>query len=146
MMQSMTTVYITTIRSAGNVKFHSNPDCLALRVNKTKIERSGNVVHPTELEELPLSLRKPCRRCYPDAPKILEVNRQRCTICKQRNPLPCAHNGGVKVRVHRVGGMRSGPKGRYFDPERKVEVDRYVWPENAPLYDRPDGEVVEADR
>jgi hypothetical protein len=42
---------------------------------------------------------RPCRICYPDAPRI-EIKKVWCKRCKSKRP--CRHNGGVRV-VRRHG-------------------------------------------
>lgn len=42
---------------------------------------------------------RPCRICYPDAPRI-KVIKAYCEICRSR--MPCEHNGGVRI-VRRHG-------------------------------------------
>lgn len=57
-----------------------------------------------------------CGVCWPDKPEKIKTYHEVCEkVCGHTKPVPCPHNGGVKVRVARSTG----------------QLDMYVWPENA---------------
>ena len=78
-------------------RFHRSPNCRQLR----KRPRSGEP-RPLVAMDLDDVGVRPCRTCYPDAPRI-EIRRTYCVICESM--YACAHNGGVPI-VDRAGRSR----------------------------------------
>lgn len=93
-------------------RFHQSPDCRQL----TKPPARGEH-HPLIACDLENVLVRPCKTCYPDAPRT-EVRHAYCRTCESR--YACEHNGGVLIQ-RRVTGW-----------------PQYVWPDTnqMPLYRR----------
>lgn len=70
-------------------RFHRDPDCQQLR--KKPAQGEGRPLLAMDLDEVGV---RPCRTCYPDAPKI-QIWHRWCEICESKNA--CEHNGGVQV-------------------------------------------------
>jgi len=100
---------------AVGVRFHRK-DCPFLDLGRLKKTRRYSL--KKLLADFP-SLVSPCRRCFKDAPPILKTAHEPCPEnCQPSVTIlrPCAHNGGVSVKVTRRDG---------------VEFTRWAWPENA---------------
>jgi len=72
-----------------------------------------------------------CKVCAPpELSRRWKTEHRQCTICNWSRPMPCEHNGGVKVvNIDRMN--------HYGKEERRVNT-RWRWPENvqgAPLAD-----------
>jgi len=121
-------VYTTALSGSRNVHVHRTPDCRELTGNKHGTRK--------EVREVPLSDLSgpsPCRRCWPDAPRV-KIWRPRCVECGQKRVLPCPHNGGVLVRSERRGQWTGRIGQSEYDPTKIVPRFVYVWPENAYKY------------
>ena len=70
-------------------RFHKHPDCRQLRKGPSRGTTNPLVQVPIDEADA-----RPCRTCYPDAPKIIVFKRY-CPICDSK--WPCEHNGGVRV-------------------------------------------------
>jgi len=92
-------------------RFHRVPDCKQLRKKPAKGEPHDLI--SADLNEVFV---RPCKTCYPDAPRIKIIKRY-CSICDTK--APCEHNGGVLV-IDRIGRRH------------------WTWPDNnqMPLYRR----------
>lgn len=77
-------------------RFHRSPDCRQLRKNPSRGDHHELIA--VELSELGV---RPCKTCYPDAPRI-KILKTYCAICESR--YACEHNGGVLIRDR--GGRR----------------------------------------
>jgi hypothetical protein len=88
----------------NQTRFHRTPYCRQLRKGPSR----GT---PHELIELDLNdvAARPCKTCYPDAPRI-KILKTYCTICESR--IACEHNGGVLIH-RRVTGW-----------------PQYIWPDS----------------
>jgi len=106
------TVWTTGTRH-GHV--HASPDCHGAR---TSAHRTRAEYVEVPMSQVPYAV--PCRRCFPDLP-TLKIWHPICRICQQSRPLPCPHNGAVRVLIPRRGGTH---------PWRT-----WVWAENAWRYD-----------
>jgi hypothetical protein len=84
----MPTVWMR-VDASHRTRFHRSPDCRQLR--KRPARGPGNEL--ITLEPLETGAR-PCRTCYPDAPRI-SIRKRYCSECDTR--YPCPHNGGVEV-------------------------------------------------
>ena len=94
-------------------RFHRTPDCTHLTRPPSRGEHQPLIA--VDLEDVGV---RPCRICYPDAPRI-EIKKVWCSTCKSKRP--CRHNGGVRV-VRRGHGL-----------------PQYVWPDTnqMPFYRNP---------
>lgn len=72
-------------------RFHRSPECRQLRKGPAKGEHYELIA--IDLAELDV---RPCRTCYPDAPKI-KIYKRFCHTCNSN--YACPHNGGVPVTV-----------------------------------------------
>lgn len=84
----MPTVWMRVHEKHRN-RFHRSPDCRQLR--KRVSYGDPHQLIAVDLEEVFV---RPCRTCYPDAPKIV-VFKAYCVICEAR--FPCEHNGAVRI-------------------------------------------------
>ena len=116
----MPTVYVRE----KSVVFHRSADCFQLK--KGPARGPGRALREVPLEELPKP--RPCRYCYPDAPRARSRHRY-CQECKG-SALPCEHNGGVLVTLTNTHTKRS----IMSEPGDTYQRTRYVWPEQAHLY------------
>ena len=110
-------------RPVGMIKFHRKPSCRQLaKVSGRPEEKDVSLLGPTAI---------PCRTCYPDAPRPESAHRF-CELCNTTRPAPCAHNGGVLVKMTRTrrGNRVGGRKGSTYVRRQ------YVWPEKAHLFTR----------
>ncbi len=92
-------------------RFHRHPECSQLR--KGPARGDGHELISVDLENVFV---RPCRTCYPDAPRV-KTRHPYCYTCE--SPYACEHNGGVQI---------TDRAGRRF----------YVWPDTnqMPLYRR----------
>lgn len=90
-------------------RFHRIPDCKQLRKKPAKGEPHDLI--SVDLNEIYV---RPCKTCYPDAPRVKIIKRY-CKKC--RSATACKHNGGIQVTIR---------DGRH----------RWVWPDTnqMPLY------------
>lgn len=117
--------------SAHGEHFHAVKDCQWITLGQ-KAQRSSAPVHAVPISSI--SGLSPCKSCYPDTPRI-KFFKRRCKECKSARP--CAHNGGVLVKIPVVWR-----RGSALIPKGAITFRRkYVWPDVAHLYDR----VVETD-
>lgn len=104
--------------------FHTTPTCDRLRAGQAGRKSTRQVVGltPDQLER-----RTPCRRCYPDAPRV-KVWMPYCSTCETARP--CPHNGGVEARIPctYVDGYA------LLEPGETIHKVSYVRPERAHLY------------
>ena len=70
-------------------RFHRSPECRQLR--KGPARGPGLELVSLELSEAGV---RPCKTCYPDAPRI-KIRKVYCRECESK--MPCAHNGGVLI-------------------------------------------------
>lgn len=106
--------------------FHKTEDCTQL----TKKPARGST-HPLEEIDLDqLDKPRPCKRCYPDAPRI-KVVRRFCPLCNKTRTRPCAHNGGVRVTM----AYKTNYVGLLRDPGEETVRSIWVWPDQAHHYD-----------
>ena len=118
----MSTVYVTNVLTYRSV-FHRTETCKFLW---KKALRPSSGYRAVELEEV--SKLRPCRVCYPDAPRANFFHRY-CHTCESRKP--CAHNGGVLVPGTRTAKRET----LYHDVGDRITVTRmYVWPEEVHKY------------
>jgi hypothetical protein len=75
-------------------RFHRSPDCRQLRKGPPRGESRPLVA--VDLDEVRV---RPCKTCYPDAPRI-KIRKVYCPECDTKHA--CPHNGGVVV-VDRAG-------------------------------------------
>ena len=116
--------------SAHGNHFHSEASCARIRMGQ-RSKHSSAPVHAVPISSIDgLS---PCRSCYPDAPRI-KFFKRRCKECGSARP--CAHNGGVYVRVPAV--YRRGSA--LMKPGTVIYRRRWVWPDVAWMYE-PVGET-----
>lgn len=104
-------VTASSVRRGYHPRFHKDEDCVLFTTAVGHVE--------VDLEELEQP--EPCRLCYPTAPKAARFLKRRCRECGQTKLHPCAHNGGVLVRVVGAHSLRD-------------EQSRYVWPDQAHKY------------
>jgi hypothetical protein len=104
--------------------FHKTPECDRLRAGQAG-KKAGQVVGLT-LDQL--DGRTPCKRCYSDVPRA-KIFRPYCHLCDTARP--CAHNGGVAVRVPVT--YRNGYA--LIEPGETITRIAYVSPERAYLYE-----------
>lgn len=83
-------------------RFHRHPECFQL--TKGPARGDGHDLIAVDLVEVFV---RPCKTCYPDAPRI-KVRHPYCYTCE--STYACQHNGGVLIRDR---------AGRNF----------YVWPD-----------------
>lgn len=96
----------------------------------TKGVRGGQHRPTAAVELAELSLARPCKTCYPDAPRI-KVVRRFCPICNTNCPQPCEHNGGVRVTV----SYKTSYISLLRDPGQESLRVRWVWPDLVHFYD-----------
>lgn len=108
--RQMPTVYVRA-DPKSRTRFHRDPTCWQL--TKPPSRGDHNPLVEVDLEEC---YQRPCRWCYPDAPRIALVKRY-CPICDAKHA--CEHNGGVLVLM---------PDDGYHGRSR-----RWVWPDNPRL-------------
>lgn len=70
-------------------RFHKSPDCKQLRKPP-----SNGQHYPLLVLDLNDVFVRPCKTCYPDAPRI-KVRRTYCSTCE--STYACRHNGGVQI-------------------------------------------------
>lgn len=117
----MPTVYY---RSTSSI-FHKSEDCKQLKKKPARGQDSETL--STDLKDLHNV--RPCRTCYPDAPRV-KVTRRRCETCNKTYIYPCAHNGGVPVTVT----YKTSYVGLLRDPGAEVKKQIYVWPDTLYKY------------
>ncbi len=107
--------------------FHVSPECDRLRAGQRR-GKPGKVVGLT-LDQL--DRRQPCRGCFPDAPRV-KYFIPYCSTCDTTRP--CAHNGGVLVKV-----PVTYPNGyALIEPGETIYRHHYVRPDRAHMYERVD--------
>ena len=107
--------------------FHTTPECDRLRAG----QRQGKPWPVVGLTPDQLGRRTPCKRCYPDAPRV-KFFTPHCHQCGSARP--CAHNGGVKVKV-----PMTYPNGyALLEPGETIYRTHYVRPDRAHFYERVD--------
>jgi hypothetical protein len=75
-------------------RFHRTPSCWQLVKPPPRGESRPLIA--VDLEQVAA---RPCKTCYPDAPRI-KVRRAYCPICDSK--YACEHNGGIQI-VDRAG-------------------------------------------
>lgn len=75
-------------------RFHRSPDCRQLTKNPSRGEH-----HPLVALDLNDVGFRPCKTCYPDAPRV-KFRRAYCPTCDSK--YACRHNGGVLI-IDRAG-------------------------------------------
>lgn len=92
-------------------RFHRVSDCRQLR--KGPARGKPHRLLAVDLSEVGV---RPCKTCYPDAPRI-SIRKAYCPVCDTK--FACPHNGGIQI-IDRAG--------RHF----------WVWPDTnqMPLYRR----------
>jgi len=124
-------VWVTNDEPLAHTTFHRSGSCRKLRAG---IVSTGNVREPKEVDFDPERHRRPCRACFPSAPRPDIENRSkrfRCACTSRARLTPCEHNGGVLVEIEMPGRWRSTPTGPVWDPEASYTRRMYVWPESA---------------
>lgn len=105
--------------------FHRTKDCVQLTKNPP---RGGE---HRELQEISLeeytqyATPRPCRSCYPDAPRA-RSRRQACEVCNNKRVVACEHNGGVPVMqtcYYKVDRL-------LVSAGESFQRLRWVWPED----------------
>jgi hypothetical protein len=71
------------------VRFHRTPTCRQL--TKGPARGPGHELVALDLNEVGV---RPCKTCYPDAPRI-EIRHAYCPTCMSAHA--CEHNGGVQI-------------------------------------------------
>jgi hypothetical protein len=116
----------TVFMRESAASFHRTEDCQQL----LKRPARGNPHPVVEVDLADLNFVRPCRNCYPDAPRI-KVVRRFCPLCNKSETRPCRHNGGVPVTI--------GRPIRYIsllrDPGDEQNVTIYVWPDQVHFYE-----------
>jgi hypothetical protein len=74
-------------------RFHRAPDCRQLR--KTPARGEHHELLAVDLDDVHV---RPCKTCYPDAPRI-RIFKSYCPICDTKHA--CQHNGGVEITDRR---------------------------------------------
>lgn len=106
--------------------FHAAETCRWISLGQ-KARNSSAPTHAVQISSI--SGLSPCRSCYPDAPRI-KFTKRRCKECGSARP--CAHNGGILVKIPVVWR-----KGSALIPKGAITYrKRYVWPDVAHLYER----------
>lgn len=113
------------LREASLV-FHRVEDCAQLR--KRPARGSARPLVARDLSEL--NFLRPCKNCYPDAPRV-KVVRRFCPQCNVSKVRPCAHNGGVRV----TSAYSTSYVGLLRDPGDEVVRSFWVWPDRAHFYE-----------
>jgi hypothetical protein len=121
MSLSSTSIYVV---GAWGKHFHRDPDCWRIRTGQTG--KNPRPIRQLTFAEL-IPRHAPCRTCYPDAPRT-KVHTPYCHTCESVRP--CAHNGGVLVKIPRV--WRYGAA--LLEPGQVTYARRYVWPHRAARY------------
>ena len=80
----------------NRTRFHRSPACRQL--TKGPARGDGHRLVAMDLDECGV---RPCKTCYPDVPRV-KIRKPYCPTCQ--SPLPCEHNGGVRVK-RRVTGF-----------------------------------------
>lgn len=106
--------------------FHRSQECSQL--HKRPARGSAHPLQSIDLSEV--NLRRPCKVCYPDAPRT-KVARRFCPQCNTNSVRPCAHNGGVRVTV----AYQTKYVGLLRDPGDEVVRAIWVWPDRAHFYE-----------
>ena len=75
-------------------RFHRIPDCKQLKKKPAIGEHYPLIA--VDLDEVHV---RPCKTCYPDAPRVKIIKRY-CTRCRSRTA--CKHNGGILI-TDRIG-------------------------------------------
>lgn len=116
----------TVFYREGNQTFHRSGDCAQLVKRPARGEP-----HPVRTGDLAeLFGVRPCKTCYPDAPRFKMVRRY-CPKCNVKRTLACAHNGGMPVTIT----YKTNYVGLTRDPGEIVQKDIYVWPDRLFLYE-----------
>jgi hypothetical protein len=104
--------------------FHRDPECHHL-TKPTRGERG--VLREVDLDEV--HDRRPCRVCYPDAPRPTWFKRF-CPECNTTRPAPCPHNGGVRVIMDHTFRKPT----LYHEVGDVYSREKYVWPDRVRFY------------
>lgn len=105
-------------------RFHRTDSCWRIRAGQVgKAQYRVRKIGPREFTPR----HTPCRSCFPDAPRV-RVRTPYCYACESAKP--CAHNGGVMVKIPRV--WRYGAA--LLEPGQVTYSRRYVWPHRAARY------------
>lgn len=119
----MPTVYL--VGEGHKQVFHREADCRHIVKPPPRGQRG-------ELREVDLDdirTQRPCRTCYPDAPRA-RFQKRFCPTCNKNQSRPCAHNGGIRVYYEVTYKTRT----LYHEPGDVSLREKYVWPDRVRHY------------